>query len=260
MPDIPKIPSLYTFPHSFAEAGQLCTLLFHRVMALTLLLKSLTVNTPWYIFFPHLNGVGIVNSDTKVEGLPGLMLVGMDPTAQTREPFNPWLQFTILALSRGVLLGTYMVMNSLLLYICTNFMKYIPVHTITVSHNLSVCLKTKSDILILSQIQILQNSTYIIQNKGLLFRSSCCPYSYILVFYFLLVRKKHELFILSPLSLSLSLSLLLSLSLSLSLSPLSLSLSPSLMLLLQKMFAMYRRMLYVIHYYLRRGLSKFVNL
>ena len=34
--------------------------------------------------------VGIVNSDTKVEGLPGLMSVGMDPTTQTREPFNPW--------------------------------------------------------------------------------------------------------------------------------------------------------------------------
>ena len=49
-----------------------------------------------------------------------------------------------------------MVMYSVLLYICTNFMKYIPVHTMTVSHNLSVCLKTKSDILILSQIQILQ--------------------------------------------------------------------------------------------------------
>ena len=34
--------------------------------------------------------MGIVNSDTKVEGLPGLMLVGMVPTTQTREPFNPW--------------------------------------------------------------------------------------------------------------------------------------------------------------------------
>ena len=85
-------------------------------------------------------GVGIVNSDTTVEGLPGLMSVGMDPTSQTREPFNPWEQFTILALSRGVLLGIHMVMNSCLLYICTNFMKYIPVHTMTVSHNLSVCL------------------------------------------------------------------------------------------------------------------------
>ena len=34
--------------------------------------------------------MGIVNSDAKVEGLPGLMLVGMVPTTQTREPFNPW--------------------------------------------------------------------------------------------------------------------------------------------------------------------------
>ena len=34
--------------------------------------------------------MGIVNSDTKVEGLPGLMSVGMDPTTQTRKPFNPW--------------------------------------------------------------------------------------------------------------------------------------------------------------------------
>ena len=32
-------------------------------------------------------GVGIVNSDTKVEGLPGLVLVGMVPTAQTGKPF-----------------------------------------------------------------------------------------------------------------------------------------------------------------------------
>ena len=35
-------------------------------------------------------GVGIVNSDTKVEGLPGLMCVGMAPTSQTRKPSNPW--------------------------------------------------------------------------------------------------------------------------------------------------------------------------
>ena len=42
------------------------------------------------IIFFHLNGVGIVNPDTKVEGLPGLVLVGMVPTAQTRKPFNPW--------------------------------------------------------------------------------------------------------------------------------------------------------------------------
>ena len=35
-------------------------------------------------------GVGIVNSDAKVEGLPGLMCVGMVPTSQTRKPFNPW--------------------------------------------------------------------------------------------------------------------------------------------------------------------------
>ena len=35
-------------------------------------------------------GEGIVNSDTKVEGLPGLMSVGMGPTTQTGKPFNPW--------------------------------------------------------------------------------------------------------------------------------------------------------------------------
>ena len=35
-------------------------------------------------------GVGIVNSDAKVDGPPGLMSVGMDPTTQTRKPFNPW--------------------------------------------------------------------------------------------------------------------------------------------------------------------------
>ena len=35
-------------------------------------------------------GVGIVNSDAKVEGLPGLMCEGMVPSSQTRKPFNPW--------------------------------------------------------------------------------------------------------------------------------------------------------------------------
>ena len=52
-----------------------------------------------FIFFIGMR-VGIVNSDTKVEGLPDLMSVGMVPTNQTRKPFNPWWQFTILALSR----------------------------------------------------------------------------------------------------------------------------------------------------------------